>query len=189
MADKSASNVLNSIEKSKNRSLARVIFALGITHVGDQYAELLANHFASIDALRKATQEDLATISSIGPKIAEGVVTFFRQEGNMQIIEKLSRAGVRLERENVGQELVSSLPLAGLEFVLTGKLDSLPRSEAEARIKALGGKAASDVTKKTSYVVVGTDPGSKLAKAEKLGAKTLTEAEFLDLLDKAGGKS
>jgi DNA ligase (NAD+) len=188
MADKSASNVLNSIEKSKNRSLARVIFALGITHVGDQYAELLANHFASIDALAKASEEDLSTIPSIGPKIAEGVVTFFRQEGNKQIVEKLSRAGVRLERENVGEELVSSLPLAGLEFVLTGKLESLSRSEAEARIKALGGKASSDVTTKTSYLVVGADPGSKLAKAEKLGTKTLTEAEFLELLDKAGDR-
>jgi DNA ligase (NAD+) len=189
MADKSASNVLGSIEKSKNRSLARVVFALGIPHVGGQYADLLAEHFHSIDALAKATEEDLPKISSIGPKIAEGIVAFFRQEGNRQIIEKLRKAGVRLEREKVGEELVSSLPLAGLEFVLTGKLESLSRSEAEARIKALGGKACSDVTKKTSYVVVGADPGSKLAKAEKLGTKTLTESEFLELLDKAQGKS
>jgi DNA ligase (NAD+) len=189
MADKSASNVLSSIEKSKNRPLARVIFAVGITHVGDQYAELLAEHFASIDDLAKASEEDLSTIPSIGPKIAEGIVTFFRQEGNRRIIEKLRKAGVKLERENVGEEPVSSLPLAGLEFVLTGKLDSFPRSEAEAKIKALGGKAGSDVTKRTSYVVVGADPGSKLAKAEKLGTKTLSEAEFLKLLDKAVGES
>jgi DNA ligase (NAD+) len=189
MADKSASNVLKSIENSKDRPLARVIFALGITHVGDQYAELLAEHFTSVDALTKASEEELSKISSIGPKIAEGIATFFRQEGNKQIIEKLRKAGVRLERENVGEELVSSLPLAGLEFVLTGKLESFPRSEAEAKIKALGGKAGSDVTKKTSYVVVGADPGSKLAKAQKWGAKTLSEAEFLKLLDKAQGKS
>jgi len=187
MADRSASNVLNSIEKSKNRPLARVIFALGITHVGDQYAELLAEHFASIDALAKANEEELSTIPSIGPKIAEGVVAFFRQEGNKRIIEKLRNAGVKLEREQV--EKVPSLPLAGREFVLTGKLESLARSEAQAKIKALGGKAGSDVTRKTSYVVVGADPGSKLAKAEKLGTKTLNEAEFLKLLDKAGGKS
>jgi DNA ligase (NAD+) len=189
MADKSASNVLNSIEKSKNRPLARVIFALGITHVGDQYAELLAEHFPSIDDLAKASEEDLSTIPSIGPKIAEGIVTFFRQEGNRQIIEKLRQAGVRLQREKGREARAEELPLAGLEFVLTGKLESFSRPEAEAKIKALGGKASSDVTRKTSYVVVGTDPGSKLAKAEKLGIKTLTEAEFLELLGKAEDKS
>jgi len=190
MADKSASNVLNSIDESKNRPLARVIFALGITHVGGQYAELLAEHFTSIDDLAKASEEELSSIPSIGPNIAEGIVTFFRQEGNKQIVEKLRKAGVKLEKpENVGEGLVPSLPLAGLEFVLTGKLESFPRSRAEARIKALGGKAGSDVTAKTSYVVVGTDPGSKLAKAEKLGTKMLSEAEFLDFLDNASGKS
>jgi DNA ligase (NAD+) len=188
MADKSASNVLSSIEKSKDRPLARVIFALGITHVGDQYAELLAEHFASVDALANAREEDLSTIASIGPKIAEGVVAFFRQEGNRQIIEKLRKAGVKLGRQK-GKAQPQDLPLAGLEFVLTGKLESFPRPEAEAKIKALGGKASSDVTKKTSYVVVGADPGSKLAKAEKLGIKTLGEAEFLKLLDKASGKT
>jgi DNA ligase (NAD+) len=188
MADKSASNVLSSIEKSKTRSLARVIFALGITHVGDQYAELLAQHFASIDALAKASEEELSGISSIGPKIAEGIVTFFRQEGNRQIIEKLRKAGVKLEKEKAEEVRPQDLPLAGLEFVLTGKLDSFSRPEAEAKVKALGGKAGSDVTRRTSYVVVGTDPGSKLAKAEKLGTKTINEAEFLNLLDKAAGK-
>jgi DNA ligase (NAD+) len=190
MADKSVSNVLSSIEKSKDRPLARVIFALGILHVGEQYAELLAEQFHSIDQLAKASQEDLSTLPSIGPKIAESIVAFSRQKGNRQIMEKLRKAGVKLEKpENVGEELVSSLPLAGLEFVLTGKLESFSRSEAEEKIKALGGKAGSDVTKKTSYVVVGADPGSKLAKAEKLGTKTLSEAEFLDLLNKAAGKS
>jgi DNA ligase (NAD+) len=208
MADKSASNVLNSIEKSKGRPLARVIFALGITHVGDQYAELLAErfdridvgdqyaellaeHFDRIDNLAKASEEDLSTIPSIGPKIAESIVAFFRQDRNRQIIEKLRKAGVKLEKEKVekvGEGLVPSRPLAGLEFVLTGKLESFSRPEAEAKIKALGGKAGSDVTKKTSYVVVGADPGSKLAKAEKLGIKTLSEAEFLELLNKAVSK-
>jgi len=189
MAEKSASNVLGSIDKSKNRPLARVVFALGITHVGDQYAELLAEHFTSIDALAKTSEEELSAIPSIGPKIAEGIVTFFRQQGNRQIIEKLRRAGVRLEREKRQEVRPEDLHLAGLEFVLTGKLDSFSRPEAEARIKALGGKLGSDVTSRTSYVVVGADPGSKLAKAEKLGTKILTEAEFLRLLDKAKGKS
>jgi DNA ligase (NAD+) len=188
MADKSASNVLNSIEKSKNRPLARVIFALGILHVGEQYAELLAENFNSIKDLAKASEKDLLSLPSIGPKIAESIVTFFRQEGNRRIIEKLRKAGVKLEREKVKEAKPEELPLAGLEFVLTGKLESLSRSEAEAKIRALGGKADSDVTRKTSYVVVGADPGSKLAKAEKLGIKTLTEAEFLDLLNKAVDK-
>jgi DNA ligase (NAD+) len=191
MADKSASNVLNSIKASKARPLARVVFALGITHVGEQYAELLAEHFDRIDNLAKATEDDLSTIPSIGPKIAESIVAFFRQKGNIQIIEKLKKAKVKLEKgevEKVGEGLVPSLPLAGREFVLTGKLDSFSRPEAEAKIKALGGKAGSDISRKTSYVVVGTDPGSKLAKAEKLGTKTLSETEFLELLDKAVGK-
>jgi DNA ligase (NAD+) len=189
MADKSASNVLNSIQKSKDRPLARVIFALGILHVGEQYAELLAEQFHSIDQLAEASQEELSDIPSIGPKIAESIVAFFRQKGNRRIIEKLKKAGVKLEREEVKEARPEELPLAGLEFVLTGKLESLSRSEAEAKIKALGGKAGSDVTKKTSYVVVGADPGSKRDKAKKLGIKTLNEAEFLELLDKAIGKS
>jgi len=183
MADKSVSNVLNSIEKSKDRPLARVVFALGILHVGDQYAELLAEHFNSIDALAKASEEDLLSLPSVGPKIAESIMAFFRQEGNKQIIKKLKKRGVRLEREKVKEAKPEELSLAGLEFVLTGKLETFSRSEAEAKIKALGGKAGSDVTKKTSYVVVGTDPSSKLAKAEKLGVKTLSEAEFLKLLN------
>jgi len=191
MADKSASNVLNSIEESKDRSLARVIFALGITHVGEQYAELLAQEFQSISKLDKASKKKLKEIHSIGPKITESIVAFFRQEGNIRIIEKLrgKKVGQGLGKRKAEAIKPEKLPLAGREFVLTGKLESLSRSEAEAKIKALGGKAGSDVTKKTSYVVVGADPGSKLAKAEKLGVKTLNEAEFLEKLDKAGGKS
>jgi DNA ligase (NAD+) len=188
MADKSASNVLNSIAESKDRSLARIIFALGIPHVGKQYAELLAEHFDSLGDLAKASEEDLLALPSIGPKIAQSIVAFFRQEGNRQIIDKLRKARVRLERKKAQEAKPQELPLAGLEFVLTGKLESFSRSEAEAKIKSLGGEAGSDVTKKTSYVVVGIDPGSKLAKAEKLGIKTLSEAEFLALLDKAVGK-
>jgi DNA ligase (NAD+) len=183
IGEKSASNVLNSIEASKDRPLARVIFALGILHVGEEYAELLAENFASIDDLAKASQEELSSISGIGPKIADSIVTFFRQEGNRRIIEKLREAGVRLESEKAEEIKPKELPLAGLEFVLTGRLESFTRQEVGAKIKALGGKAGSDVTSKTSYVVVGTDPGSKLAKAEELGVKTLSEAEFLQLLN------
>ncbi|MBN2186567.1 MAG: NAD-dependent DNA ligase LigA [Dehalococcoidia bacterium] len=185
MADKSASNVLNSIEASKDRPLARVIFALGILHVGEEYAELLAENFASINELARATQESLLSLPSIGPKIADSITAFFKQEGNRHIIEKLRKAGVRLEKKKAEEVKPAELPLAKLEFVITGKLEFFPRSEAEARIKTLGGKASSDVTKKTSYVVVGADPGSKLAKAQQLGIKMLSEAEFLHMLNQA----
>jgi len=191
MADKSASNVLNSIEESKNRPLARVIFALGILHVGEQYAELLAERFNSMDDLSKASEEELSDLPSIGPKIAESIVAFFRQEGNRRIIEKLreKEVGQGLGKRKAEVIKLEELPLSGMEFVLTGKLETFSLSEAEAKIKALGGKAGSDVTKKTTYVVEGANPGSKLAKAEKLGTKTINEAEFLKLLDKAAGKS
>jgi DNA ligase (NAD+) len=189
MAAKSVSNVLASIERSKGRPLARVIFALGILHVGEQYAELLAEQFHSIDQLSKASQEELSSLPSIGPKIADSIVAFFRQEGNRRIIEKLGKTGVKLGKEKAEVVKPEELLLAGLEFVITGKLEAFARSEAEARVKALGGKASSDITKKTSYVVIGADPGSKLAKAEKLGIRHLGEAEFLELLDQAASKS
>jgi DNA ligase (NAD+) len=190
LADKSISNIIRSIEESKNRPLARVIFALGITHVGEQYAALLADEFQSISKLSKASKKKLSKTHSIGPKIAESIVAFFRQEGNKRIIEKLKekKVGQGLGKRKAKAVKPEKLPFSGREFVFTGKLESLSRSEAEAKIKALGGKAGSDVTRKTSYVVVGADPGSKLAKAEKLGIKTLSEAEFLELLDKAVGK-
>jgi DNA ligase, NAD-dependent len=189
VAEKSASNVLKSIERSKNRPLNRVIFAMGILHVGEEYAELLAENFASIDELAKAGRDELLSIPSIGPKIADSILAFFRQEENKKFIEKLRGTGVRLAKEEAEKAKPEELPLAGLEFVLTGKLESFPRSEAEARIKAVGGKAVSDVTKKTSYVVVGADPGSKLAKARRLGVKEIGEAEFLALLNQAERKT
>jgi len=179
MADKSVSNIISSIEKSKSRPLPRVIFALGIIHVGEETAELLASHFASIDRLAEATQEELISIPSIGPKIAESVMAFFRQEGNKQIIEKLRKAGVRLEEE---VDKPKETLLAGREFVITGKLEAFTRAEAEARVKELGGTIGSSVTQKTTDVVVGAEPGSKLDKARSLGIKLLNEAEFLQLV-------
>lgn len=183
MGGKSVSNILNSIEQSKDRPLARVVFALGITHVGEETAELLAEHFHSIDELAKATREQLMEIPSIGPKIADSIVAFFRQEQNRNIIEKLRQKGVRLEEKKKAE--VQKLPLDGLEFVITGRLESFTRQEAEAKIKALGGRAGSDVTRKTDFLVVGADPGSKLARAQALGTKQLSEAELLELLRRA----
>ena len=186
MAEKSVANVLWSIEGSKNRPLPRVIFALGITHIGEETAELLAEHFTSLDELGRARREQLLDIASVGPKIADSILAFFRQEENKRIIEKLRKAGVKLEAEEVKP---MELPLAGLEFVITGRLEAFTRQQAEAKIKALGGKAGSDVTRKTSYLVAGVDPGSKLARAQALGAKTLNEAEFLQLLNQAINKT
>ena len=180
MGEKSTANLLTAINESKDRPLARVIFALGIRHVGAETAELLADHFSNIDALSKATAEELMAIPTIGPKVAESVVAFFRQGTNLKVIEKLRRAGVRLEAEAVKAK---ELPLAGQEFVITGKLESFTRGEAEARIKELGGAVGSSVTKKTTYLVVGAEPGSKLEKAQALGTKTLSEDQFLHLLE------
>jgi DNA ligase (NAD+) len=179
MADKSVSNVLSSIEKSKDRPLARVIFALGILHIGEETAKLLASHFPSIDRLANATQEELLSIPSIGPKIAESVVAFFRQKENKRIIEKLRKAGVRLEEVAAKPK---ELPLAGQEFVVTGRMEAFTRQEAEARIKELGGTVDSSVTKKTTYLVVGAGPGSKLDKARSLGTRLLSEEEFLRII-------
>jgi DNA ligase (NAD+) len=182
MADKSASNVLQSIEKSKNRPLSRLIFALGILHVGDETANLLATRFRSLDMLANATEEELLSVPSVGPKIAESIVAFFRQEGNKRIIEKLKEARViKLELEETLLK-PRELPLAGQEFVLTGKLESFTRQEAEARIKALGGAVGSSVTNKTNYVVVGAAPGSKRDKALSLGIRLLTEVEFRQMV-------
>lgn len=183
MGEKIATKILDSIERSKKRPLARVLFSLGILHVGDETAELLASHFDSIDELANASYEKLRSIPTIGPATAESVLAFFRQEQNRGIIEKLRRAGVSLQHDKPVE--MNKLPLAGMEFVITGTLTAFPRAEAEARIRALGGKATADVTRKTTYLVVGAEPGSKLAKARSLGIRELGEAEFVKMLKEA----
>ena len=182
MAEKSAQNVLDAIAKSKDRPLSRVLFALGIRHVGAETAELLARHFGSVDRLASASQEELLGVPTIGPKIAESIHAFFSQESNLKVIDKLRKAGVRLEAEVARAE---GLPLAGQEFVITGKLETFPRSEAEARIVEFGGAVGSSVTRKTTFLVVGADPGSKLDKARDQGTRLLSEQEFLSLLEEA----
>ncbi len=182
MATKSIDNLLEAIEKSKQRPLPRLIYALGIRHVGGETAEILAREFGSLDGLAGATKEELTSIHAIGPRIADSVVAFFSNEGNKKIIEKLRRAGVLppAEKETSPEEL----PLAGMEFVITGRLDSLSRQDAESRIKALGGTAKSDITRNTNYLVAGAEPGSKLARAQSLDIKQINEQELLRLLDK-----
>jgi len=184
MGDKSAQNVLDAIEKSKKRPLSRLIFALGIRHVGAETAELLASHFSAIDRLAKASTEDFLEVPTIGPKIADSIHAYFKQEANLRVIDKLRQAGVRLEQAAVERK---ELPFSGQEFVLTGRLEAFSRSEAEARIRELGGSVVSSVTKKTTYLVTGAEPGSKLEKARSLGTKILTEEEFLRLLQEVAG--
>ena len=179
MAPKSASNVLASIEKSKSRPFSRVIFALGIRYIGSETADILAREFGSMEKLARASAEDLLAIPGIGPKAAESIVTFFGETANREIVGKLEAAGVNLKAEAISQE---QLKLAGMEFVLTGKMESLTRPQAEARIRELGGGVGSSVGKKTTHLVAGEDAGSKLAKAQKLGTKILNETEFLELI-------
>jgi DNA ligase (NAD+) len=179
MGEKSAQNLIKAIDSSKKRPLARVIFALGIRHIGAEMAEVLAREFPSIDKLANASKERLTSIPTVGPKIADSIIAFLGQEANQRLLKKLKDAGVRLEEEVTKPE---ELPLAGQEFVITGRLERFSRQEAEARIKALGGTAKSDVTHKTTYIVVGAEPGSKLARAQALGTKQLTEEEFLKLV-------
>jgi DNA ligase (NAD+) len=182
MADTSAGNVISAIEKSKERPLTQVFRALGILHVGSEMAEVLASRFWSIDTLSRASEEELVEIPGVGPKIAQSIAAYFRDQGNLQTIEKLRRAGVRLAEEAPQEK--RELPLAGMQFVVTGRLDSLTRALAEARIKELGGSVGSSVSRKTSYLVAGEEPGSKLEQAKKLGTPLLSEEEFLQMVGK-----
>ena len=174
--EKSVSNLLEAIEKSKGQPLPRLLVALGIRHVGSENAELLAKHFRTMDALMSATEEQLMAVEGVGPVIAEAVAAYFRNESNRGLIQRLREAGVRMEMEAAPQ--VTQV-LAGQKFVVTGRMEKFSRSQLESKIKELGGSVSGNVSKKTDYVVAGADAGSKLADAQRLGVKTLTEQEFL----------
>ena len=189
--EKSSEKLMKAIVKSKDRPtsehpLARLIFALGIRHVGEEIGGLLAEHFGSLDKLSEAKEEELKSIPAIGPKIAESVLAFFSQESNRKIIRRLLESGVKPPEVRAN---TASLPLAGQEFVITGTLNAFSRLEAEAKIKVLGGSAKDSVSGKTTYLVVGAEPGSKLAKAQALGIKIIDETQFLQLLEDAGKAS
>jgi DNA ligase (NAD+) len=141
----------------------------------------LAKNFDNIDKLAQATKEELMTVPTIGPTIAESIVAFFRQESNRKVIDKLKQAGVRMVEKIT--ERPQELPLAGKEFVVTGKLDSCTRTEAEARIREMGGLVGSSVSKKTDFLVVGADAGSKLDRARELGTGLLNEKQLLEMLE------
>ncbi|MFB3092179.1 MAG: NAD-dependent DNA ligase LigA [Dehalococcoidia bacterium] len=185
MGDKLATRIMDNIEVSKSRPLSRVLFALGILHIGSEMADLLTQSFHSIDEIAAATEEQLTDVPGIGPKIAASVVTYFGVDNNREVIQKLRAAGVKLEQEAPSGE-AADLPLKGKTFCLTGTLSSMSRSQVEAKIKALGGSTSSNVTRKTTYLVVGADPGSKLDVANRLGTETLDEGQLLELLETLG---
>jgi DNA ligase (NAD+) len=181
--DLSEKNLLASIERSKGRGLARVLFGLGVPNVGFETAALIAGHFGSSDRLMAAGEEELEGIKGVGEVVARSVVEFFKRAEVREIINKLKRAGVKLEEERLAEP---TGPWAGLTFVITGTLPSMSREEAHRAIEARGGKATDSVSAKTSYLVAGEKPGSKLARAEKLGVETVSAEEFEKMLKKAG---
>jgi len=185
MAEKSANNVLASIEKSKQTTLPRFLFGLGIRHVGEATAKELARHFGKMDAIMDATLEQLLQVADVGPIVAQSLRTFFDQPHNREVVEQLRACGVTwTEGEPTAG---ASLPLAGQTFVLTGTLPTLSRDQAKDMLEALGAKVAGSVSKKTHCVVAGAEAGSKLDKAQELGIQVLDEAGLLALVAASGG--
>ncbi len=177
MGDKSAENILNALEKSKDIELHRFIYALGIRHVGEHLSRVLAERFKKLENLYDVTEEELLQVPEIGPEVAKSIVEFFRSPENRKVIEKLLKNGIK--PRPVSEE---EKPLSGKVFVFTGALSSMTREEAKRLVEERGGKVASSVSRKVDYVVVGESPGSKLDKAKKLGIKTMNEEEFLKLV-------
>src|SRR5271154_203653 len=175
MAEKSAQNLLDEIAASKKNPLSRLIYALGILYVGERTGQLLAEHFSSVEDLAKATQEELENVPEVGPKVSTSITDFFSEPANQKLIKKLREAGVRPTAE---KREVKSQKFAGKSFVFTGGLANRSREEAGEIVQQHGGKVSGSVSKKTDYVVVGTDPGSKHDKAKELGVTILTEKEF-----------
>ena len=180
MAEKSAANVLAGIEKSKNTSLPKFLFGLGIRHVGEATAKELSRHFGTLDAIMDATIDQLLQVSDVGPTVAQSVRTFFDQAHNREVVEQLKACGVNW-KEGIASE-GASLPLTGQTFVLTGTLQTMGRDEAQAKLEMLGAKVSGSVSKKTHAVVAGAEAGSKLEKAQSLGVTVLDESAFQALL-------
>ena len=181
MGSKSAANLLAQIEASKQRALAQLIFGLGIRHVGERTAMLLAGHFGTLENVSRASLESLESVFEVGPVVAESVRQFFAQPANREIVKKLRLAGLNLEEEHAES---ATSDLQGQQVVLTGRLATLTREEANRMIAGRGGRVTSSVSKKTAFVVAGEDAGGKLAKARQLGVKVMDETEFLRLVRK-----
>nr|WP_309679651.1 NAD-dependent DNA ligase LigA [Polaromonas sp.] len=185
MADKSAAKLLAALEKSKQTSLPRFLFGLGIRHVGEATAKELARHFGKLDSIMDASEEQLLAVSDVGPIVAKSLRTFFDQSHNREVVEQLRACGVNWPEGEPAE--VAPTPLAGQTFVITGTLPTLSRDEAKDRVEAAGGKVAGSVSKKTDYVVAGAEAGSKLLKAQALGITVIDEAALLALLAGVSG--
>ncbi|MBU4349606.1 NAD-dependent DNA ligase LigA [bacterium] len=184
MAEKSADNLLGAIEKSKKKSLANLIYGLGIRYVGVHSSEVITRYYPTLDEFREAGLEELIEINEIGPKIAESIILFFEEKKNLDIIERLRSAGLNFgQEEEKRREKKGVQILAGKQFVLTGTLKDFTRTQAKEIISELGGRVTSSVSKKTNYVVVGEDPGSKYQKAQKIGVPIINEEEFKRIIN------
>jgi DNA ligase (NAD+) len=179
MGRKSAEKLLANIATSRRSSLPRLLCALGIRFVGERTAQILADTFGNLDKIRGADAETLQQADEVGPKVAQSIVEFFREERNLKLVERLRETGLQFEHE-IKQKTGGAL--TGLTFVLTGTLPAMTREQATERIEAAGGKVAASVSKKTSYVVAGAEAGSKLQKAQTLGVGVIDEAELLRML-------
>ena len=181
MGTKSAENLLREIDASRSLEFWRLLFGLGIRHVGERTAQILAKHFGSIERLEQATQEELEQIHEIGPKLAESIYKFFKQPENRDLIERLRSTGLPMKSDTVESPGVEQI-FAGKTIVLTGTLDNMTRDEATRHIEERGGRVSSSVSKKTGFVLAGRDPGSKLDKARELGVEIVDERQFRSML-------
>jgi len=182
MAKKSAANVLAQLEESKGRDLWHLIYGLGIRHVGERTAAILAANFGSLDRLGSATVEELDDIHEIGLTMAQSIHDWFADPGNQELCRRLNEAGVRTKTIKQPPAVTTDQHFAGQVFVLTGTLPSMTRDEARSLIEAAGGRVTGSVSKKTDYVLAGADPGSKLDKANELRVKVIDESEFKKML-------
>jgi DNA ligase (NAD+) len=182
IGERSAQLLVDAIDASRAQPLARLLVGLGISHIGPAAAATLAREIGSLDAIAQASVEDLAAVEGVGGIIAESVGRFFANERNLGVVEKLRAAGVNFTGPARAEVSPEEQTLAGLTFVITGTLDGFSRDEATAEIAARGGKVTGSVSKKTSYVLAGESPGTKLAKAEQLGVEVIDEARFRELL-------
>jgi DNA ligase (NAD+) len=180
MGEKSTDKLLAAIDTSRQRPLGRLLFGLGIRHVGAHLANLLARQFGSLEELARATREELMAVHEVGPQVADSVTDFFRKERNRTILEELRTAGVVPQAE----EKRAGGPLTGKTFVFTGSLVQFKRKQAQELVEKLGGRASGSVSKKTDYVVAGSEAGSKLDRARELGVAILSEDEFRQLLER-----
>jgi DNA ligase (NAD+) len=181
MADKSAQNIVDALQKSKQTTLPRFLFGLGIRHVGEATAKALARHFGSLDAIMDAPVEGLLQVADVGPVVAQSIHTFFEQPHNREVVAQLRACGLHWEEGAPAER--APTPLSGKTLVITGTLPSLSRDEAKDLIEAAGGKVAGSVSKKTDYLVAGAEAGSKLDKARELGVSVLDETMLKELLD------